>query len=271
MRSEKFLFNGGPEWAAESTLGFKIQMSLRLIPWYLVGVYLLYCFINTMHQRKWVNTKPKWYEYMVGVLWFLCYAVQIVTKIQSQTLIFILNPCHVITLVWGVIHVTEYNRFSQILYLYALSNIASPYMGMVFAENDELEMGVELTSYWIQHCIAAIVWPVVSILSGRYAHNDYFKPHYIMLGYQFFTLYMRVFLTPISAWTWANLNHTLCGVDNDPCRRWFDLKEYYYFYSEFYLITGSWMCAYWTLAFCNLVRPSVFKQNKQLLQKSKTD
>jgi hypothetical protein len=54
-----------------------------------------------------------------------------------------------------------------------------------------------------------------------------------------FTLYMRYFLTPISALTWANLNHTLCAVDNDPWRAYFGMHKYFYFWSELYLALTS--------------------------------
>jgi hypothetical protein len=50
-----------------------------------------------------------------------------------------------------------------------------------------------------------------------------------------FSLYLRYILTPISAMTWANLNHTLCAVDNDPWRAYFGMHKFFYFWSEFYL------------------------------------
>lgn len=66
------------------------------------------------------------------------------------------------------------------------------------------------------------------------------------MGFAIFSMYMRYFLTPLAAMTWANLNHTLCGIDNDPWRRLFGMHKYYYFWSEAYLMLTS------TLAlFCN--------------------
>ena len=50
-----------------------------------------------------------------------------------------------------------------------------------------------------------------------------------------FTLYMRYVLTPMSAMTWANLNHSLCSVDNDPWKAYFRMHKFYYFFAEFYL------------------------------------
>ena len=208
---------------------------------------------------------------MLGIACFACYAVQIYTKSQSQTLIFLFNPWHVITLAWGIVLTSEYSNFSQIMFLYAVSNIWGPYIGIVFAENDELLLAIEIYSYWIQHIIVAIIAPFTCILWGRYAHNDYLKPHIIICGFQFFTLYMRLFLTPLSAYTFANLNHTLWGIDNDPFRAYFKLGKYYYFWSEFYLWFGSWLWTTITFGVSNLIRPSIFKENLALVEKEKTD
>ena len=35
--------------------------------------------------------------------------------------------------------------------------------------------------------------------------------------------------------TWANLNHTLCGIDNDPWRVAFGMHKYFYFWANVYL------------------------------------
>jgi hypothetical protein len=61
-----------------------------------------------------------------------------------------------------------------------------------------------------------------------------------------FTLYMRYVLTPMSAISWANLNHSLCSVDNDPWRAYFGMLKYYYFWAEFYLGLTSVVTQYFT-------------------------
>ncbi len=47
---------------------------------------------------------------------------------------------------------------------------------------------------------------------------------------------MRLVLTPISRLTWANLNHTLCGVSNDPFYELLDLGYTYYLLADLYLL-----------------------------------
>lgn len=268
--TDDYLFNGGPEWAKESTFEFKIRMTMRLIPWYIFGAYLLYKFVKTMDQRKCKNVVPRWYEYLLGIACFVCYSIQIYTKFNSQTMIFLLNPCHVYTLWWGYLLVTKYSKFNQLVFLFWFANVSSPMIGMVFAENDELELVIEIYSYWIQHVIASFIAPLALIFSGRYAHKTYVNPLTIILGYQFFTIYMRFFLTPMSNWTWANLNHTLWGIDNDPWRTTFNLKEYYYFWAEFYLCLGAITGASLVSGIAYLLYPSIFKVNEELAVKVKT-
>ena len=50
---------------------------------------------------------------------------------------------------------------------------------------------------------------------------------------------MRYVLTPTSALTWANLNHTLCGLDNDPWRDHFDMGKWHFLWADFYLLMAS--------------------------------
>jgi TMEM164 family len=50
-----------------------------------------------------------------------------------------------------------------------------------------------------------------------------------------FTLYERWVLLPVSLLTWANLNHSLCGVHNDPFYEMFQLGKWYWFWADFYL------------------------------------
>lgn len=56
-----------------------------------------------------------------------------------------------------------------------------------------------------------------------------------IFGFMAFTLHLRYVLTPTSAMTWANLNHSLCTVDNDPWREYFIMHNYFFYWAEVYL------------------------------------
>ena len=214
-------------------------MNLWLYPLYFLWAYLLYWFLKSRKTRVPDNINPCLLEKVIGYTWYLYLLVQVLTKFKTHTMIFLINPCHVITFVWAILLTTKYSIVGQILFIYGHANVFNPYLGMIFAENDELESSIEITSYWLQHATAAIIAPAVLILWGRYRFKSYYNIWNLLFGYQIFCLYMRFILTPISAITLANLNHTLCGIDNDPFRRYFQMGKYFYFWAEFYLWLNS--------------------------------
>ena len=57
--------------------------------------------------------------------------------------------------------------------------------------------------------------------------------------FSYFCLYQRYILYPMSLYTWANLNFTLCGHPKDPFRLYID--KYYIIFSEIYLSFGSYL------------------------------
>jgi hypothetical protein len=50
---------------------------------------------------------------------------------------------------------------------------------------------------------------------------------------------MRFVLTPIAEITWANLNHTLCSLPNDPFDSFFGMGKWYFLWAEIYLGLSS--------------------------------
>lgn len=81
--------------------------------------------------------------------------------------------------------------------------------------------------------------PLILFCGGRYSARDFTVWPLPVMGFMLFTFYMRFLLTPLSALTWANLNHTLCGIDNDPWREAFGMHKYFYYWADFYLILAS--------------------------------
>jgi hypothetical protein len=85
-------------------------------------------------------------------------------------------------------------------------------------------------------------------MGGRYSATDQLRWPLPYFGFLGFTIYMRYFLTPLSAMTWANLNHTLCSVENDPWKAYFDMGIYYWIWSDFYLALTSVVSQYFLAA-----------------------
>ena len=81
---------------------------------------------------------------------------------------------------------------------------------------------------------------------------------------------MRYFLTPVSAMTWANLNHTLCSVDNDPWKAYYGMGKWFYLWSDFYLgltsVVSQYFIGIFGILFFRCRRFSIFEKSVELRQ-----
>jgi|688.fasta_scaffold373770_1 hypothetical protein len=157
-------------------------------------------------------------------------------KHEERTLVFILNPCHALTFFLSIVCLTSYNQLSELFAIAVYAFAFGGWLGLLISENDEHTPVVYIVVYYLQHLICSFVGPVILSLNGRYNMQSYMKFPLPWFGFILFAFYMRWVLMPISRLTWANLNHTLCGVHNDPFYTYFELGETYYLFGDIYLM-----------------------------------
>lgn len=63
-------------------------------------------------------------------------------------MIFIFNPCHFTTLLFGLVSVLPLSRFTEILFPFAIGGCFGAWVGIVWAENGELSY-LEIVSYYV--------------------------------------------------------------------------------------------------------------------------
>lgn len=161
------------------------------------------------------------------------------------------NPCHVAIVFLAVTCFTRYGVVGEISAMCVYSFAFGGYIGIMFNENYEL-VPVEVVLYYVEHAFASALGPLILDLSGRYDFASRAIPPYPFFGFCFFAIYMRYFLMPVSYLTWANLNHTLCGVDNDPFYKAFNLGESYYIWAEFYLLGSCFVGYFFNFVFIKI-------------------
>lgn len=170
--------DGGPKCASDSTFGFKYVTSLILLPFQL---YILYLGIDYVAKHHDIKVKhlykirrgltPYWFEYIQGIVCVLLLAANIYIKIFTRNLIFMLNPCHVATLTFGLCSLLPFNKLTNILFSFSLAACYGAWIGIVFAENGELTLFEEAV-YYIQHVFIAFLAPLVLFLGGRFSASD---------------------------------------------------------------------------------------------------
>ena len=201
---------------------------------------------------------PTLLEKIQGVLCIACLIVNIYYKIQSETLIFIFNPCHVCALAIAVVSLSKYSIASEFCALYVYSSAFGGWIGLIFAENEEMYTTLELSTYYVQHFFTSFLGPLILCISGRFDPLDYFAFPLPVAGFHLFCLYMKVFLTPLSLISWANLNHTLCGVDNDPFFANFNMGKWYFIWSDLYLLFSCYVGLILNFAICYIFKRLIF-------------
>lgn len=181
------------------------------------------------------NLAPTKIELLMGIWCTINLITNCYLKMDNKTLIFMFNPCHVVNLFLIVISFGRHSRLGEICALMVYSFAFGGWIGIIFNENEGFT-NFEHLIYYSEHAFASFLGPVVLSLAGRYNMTSYMKYPLPWFGFILFVLYMRWILMPLSAITWANLNHTLCGLPNDPFFALLDLGKTFYFFSDFYLL-----------------------------------
>ena len=191
----------------------------------------------------------------MAVIMTLCKISNLCCKWEYMTLIFMFNPCHIVgvsnlkllvlqmlSLQMALI-IIGFSKFSvkvEMLALFVFSSAFGGWVGLIWAEIEEFST-LEHIVYYTEHLFTSFLGPVVLSLSGRFDPLKYTGWPLPVCGFHIFCVYMRYVLTPLSHLTWCNLNHNLCGVDNDPFYSNFNLGYTYYFWADLYLLWGCYV------------------------------
>lgn len=227
--------------------------------------------LKQMHGK----VDPTLAEQIMGWTCMFVLLANVYFKYKTETLIFIVMPCHLMTvslLVFNTLIAIDCGRVTEqvqshdrdactLNLLTCIRRVSleakltfSRYIGIIFAENEEIFTWFEWIIYYVEHAFTSFLGPLVLSLAGRFDPLEYFKFPLPVAGYHLFGLYMRYVLTPLSLLFWANLNHTLCSVDNDPWYVYFNLGPWYLFWAEGYLLFSCYVGIILNFIICYIVK-----------------
>jgi hypothetical protein len=196
---------------------------------------------------------PTWLELIMAVMCTAIMVLNIYFKSETKTLIFMFNPCHLVNLCLAIVGFSRFSVSTEMMSLFIFSSAFGGWIGLIFSENVELTP-LELIVYYGVHFFTSFGGPLVLCISGRFDPLSYIQRGFIDAGFDMFCLYMRVVLTPLSLLTWANLNHSLCGVDNDPFYSYFEMGKWYYFWADLYLLFSCYVGIFLNAAICYVIK-----------------
>lgn len=160
---------------------------------------------------------PSWGKQFLLVTMTLTLGVEIGFKFATRTVIYILNPCHITTLMQiYLLACNKPTKSSTVLFRLQMNYLNGPLLAFMFPETDSRQLPLEASIYWIQHALMCII-PIYLLRTGGVynmeALNDF---TWNAIGYATLIIYHFGVLQPAATPVQVNLNHMLCPALKDP-------------------------------------------------------
>uniref|UniRef100_A0A0K0FQI7 Transmembrane protein 164 (inferred by orthology to a human protein) n=1 Tax=Strongyloides venezuelensis TaxID=75913 RepID=A0A0K0FQI7_STRVS len=153
----------------------------------------------------------------------LIFGGELAFKLISGTAIFLLNPCHLTTIIqlYLLIFPTNNNITKSIFRIHTYT-LAGALLAILFPILNTRNLHGEQFIYFAQHLFILIIPFYLFSLGGPFTQETLFEFNWAILGYSVLTLYHLFVLQIIGLITKVNLNCIICPGISDPfaCRGW---------------------------------------------------
>ncbi|XP_004927596.1 transmembrane protein 164 [Bombyx mandarina] len=207
--------NVGPECAFFLTPQRKI---IETIIVFLICVYLLvktYPILKIPIDTDYTKS-DRGGKRLLLILLALLWGMEIGFKFASHTVIYLLNPCHVTTLIQIYLLAAPPSKIVTALFRIHLYLLNGPLLAFLFPETASRKIFVEAALYWIQHGMMCIIPYYLLRLGGVYNIEPIRDFNWSVFSYCLNLLYHFIILQIIAIPAQVNLNHMLCPAILDP-------------------------------------------------------
>ena len=152
--------------------------------------------------------------------------VELSYKLTTRSLIYLLNPCHVITIIQIYLLATEPSVTSLNVFRCHLHYLFSPFLAIAFPATNTRFLPGEVLIYWVQHILIFFIVPPYLIAKGGVYQPEPLRDfRWVWLSAPMFGFWMYGVLQFFAIFTLVNLNNTLCAAVSDPFKgpnyRWY--------------------------------------------------
>ncbi|XP_053965006.1 transmembrane protein 164 [Anastrepha ludens] len=186
----------------------------------LIFIYLIYWAAKRMDPiivppPKEMNKPHSAIRLMLLILMTFIFGVEMGFKFANQNMIYVLNPCHIQTLVQIYLLAAKPSKTTIALFRIQMNNLNGPFLAFLFPEVECRTLHFEQATYWIQHALLYLI-PVYILKSGAYQIEHIHDYNWTTIGTATMLLYHFAFLSTLSMYTGINLSHMLCAALSDP-------------------------------------------------------
>jgi hypothetical protein len=146
----------------------------------------------------------------------LIWGIEIGYKLSTRQLIFLLNPCHVITFIQLLLLISPPRECIHFLFRIQTYLISGATIAIIFPVLNTRHLPFEVASYYIHHALMLITPLYLMRLGGIYNMEPLKNFHWGFMSLAFMRCYHYLVLQPMSFATNVNINSMMCPAVSDP-------------------------------------------------------
>lgn len=157
------------------------------------------------------------------VILCLTFGVEIGLKFASRTIIYLLNPCHMLSIVQIYLLAAPPSKTVSAVFKMHVVALHGPFLALALPVLNTRLLPCETVVYWLQHIlIYFVIPPYLMKIGGVYSTEPLTKFSWCIFTTGFMFLYHLVFLQALGLLLEVNLSSVICPATSDPFYgRWY--------------------------------------------------
>ncbi|XP_077987796.1 transmembrane protein 164-like [Glandiceps talaboti] len=218
----KFVGNGGPECANFMSIYQRIIETIIVTTITALEAYYSWKHIKIPEVPRTEHIDRLGKRILLVVL-CLTFGIEIGFKFATKTVIYLLNPCHLLTAIQIYLLAAPPSKTVLIVFRLHLSMLSGALLAIILPVVNTRLLPFETEVYWIQHILIYIIIPPYLMKCGGAFTPEPFSD-FCWVGWTTGIIFMYHFL-PLQGLAWSlevNLNNMLCPAPSDPFYgRWY--------------------------------------------------